>query len=214
MACPPPEVPCHLPEISSTKWAFLQLTRLLAWDFLCSFLTHLFANQTCVCVCVWFFPLCRPEAGSQWVEILPFKNLISFFGMTAPAPGSFSAQSLLILYWELIMRLCIFFFSFRWVKGAWLFFFFFFDRQCLCKLFFGPLNVSLLSTLVFTFHKMINNWLCQKKKGKLLPSDNECILKISLTQSSTHFFLFSHVFAFPAYSFQSKLCSCCWIACV
>jgi len=48
-------------------------------------------------------------------------------------------------------------------------FFFFLDRQCLCKLFFGPLNVSLLSMLVFTFHKMINNWLCQKKKGEASP---------------------------------------------
>ena len=81
-----------------TKLVFLQLTRLLISLGLPLVLSNSSLCKSdvfvCVCVCVWFFPLRRPETGSQWVEILPFKNLISFFGMTALAPGSFSAQSI------------------------------------------------------------------------------------------------------------------------
>ena len=43
------------------------------------------------------------------------------------------------------------------------FFLFFFWSAVSMQVILWPINVSLLSTLVFTFHKMINNWLCQKK---------------------------------------------------
>lgn len=95
----------------------------------------------------------------------------------------------------------LFFFSCRCVTGTWFSFLFF--------LFFWPaVSMQVISWPIKTYHRLarwfshFTRWLTLDssllKKGKLLPSDNECVLKISPTQRSTNFFLFSHVFAFSA----------------